>query len=239
MAGPAPLRQSALDIASLPRVPIGQTSNLPAEPGVYLAIDDANRVWYVGTAESIRERLRAHNRMDDLKRKGVTCIAWKTEEADSRRKALEKEAIKFLNPPLNVNHREFPVVDLGLTREEEIDRFFQLRIQHKRIETELEALKPNIVTHCEQSGGKIVHRFGTIQPQEYKSWQYSDEVELLRVKLKRAEQEERDSGKAKVKATTISPVVRLNAEALGKLSPGKSKDLVPSDREDEQTSQVA
>lgn len=79
---------------------------------------------------------------------------------------------------------------------------------------ELEALKPNLVSRCDQAGGKIVHRLGTLRCLPYKSWQYSDAVELQKLKLKQMMQSERENGIAQIKAETISPVAKLNLEAL-------------------------
>lgn len=86
-----PLRQPPLRPEDLARVLIDQLSNLPAHPGVYLATDDANRVWYVGIAESLRDRLLQHDRLPDLKSRGVTAVAWKPEEQLPDRRRLEKE----------------------------------------------------------------------------------------------------------------------------------------------------
>jgi len=215
MAQLRPLPQAPLDIASLARSPIGYDSLLPAEPGVYLAIDDANRVWYVGTADSIRDRIAGHDRMEDFKRSKVTSIAWKPEDGDPRRRQLEEKLIKFHHPPLNSqhNHAQAPLADFGLSREQEIDRFLQLRLDLRWIEAEMEALKPNIVTRCEMAGGKIEHPLGSIRVQAYKSWKYSEELESLKQELQQKEQEEKQNGVAKVKAVTMSPVVRLKAEA--------------------------
>ena len=198
-------------------MPLSQLANLPAEPGIYIAVDDANRVWYVGIADSIRERLTNHDRTADFKDRGVTALAWVQEQSPMRRRSLEKELIEYFHPPLNKQHNfnALPSMDLGLTPEQEIERFFRLRVQIKLIELELELLKPNIVTMCEQaSGNKILHRLGTISRQLFKSWQYSAETDSKNEALKLARKAEKDNGTAKVKSISVSPVARLNASVL-------------------------
>ena len=144
----SPIRKPSLDISSLAKISLEQRANLPAEPGVYFAVDDANRVWYIGLADCIRERLAVHDRLSDFKENGVTSIAWRCEGSPQRRRALERELIEFCHPPLNAQHNfhALPALDLGLTPDEEIERFLRLRVQYKLIELELELLKPNIVT---------------------------------------------------------------------------------------------
>ena len=165
------LRRPPLDVGAAARMPLTQLSNLPDEPGVYLAIDDGNRIWYVGIADSIRERLVNHDRMDDFKGSGVTAIAWRSEENTQSRRCLERDLIEYCHPPLNTQHnfQKLPAVDLGLTPDEEIERFLRLRVQLKLVELELESLKPNIITRCQQAGSRIEHRLGIIYPQAYKS----------------------------------------------------------------------
>jgi hypothetical protein len=176
-----------------------------------------NRVWYVGLADSLRARLQVHDRVSDFKSNGATSIAWKPEENRAVRQAIEKDLIEFFHPPLNKQHNfnSLPEVDLGLTPEEEVERFLRLRIQLKLIEMELELLKPNIVTRCEQAyAQKIIHKLGTIRRQSYKRWQFSAEVESLTEKLKVTKRSEQENGKATVAGLTVSPVAVLNAAVL-------------------------
>jgi hypothetical protein len=210
------LRQQPINVSSLANVPLSQTSMLPAENGVYLALDNAGRVWYVGIAQSIRGRFAPHDRMNDFRESQVTSIAWKSERTEAASRSMEKTLIEFFHPPLNFQHNfnELPAIDLGLSPEQEIERFLRLRVQLKIIELELELLKPNMITRCEQSGGKIAHRLGSIRCNSYKSWQYSEEVEVLKQKLKVLQEEERTTGKAAIKSESVSPVARLNGDAI-------------------------
>ena len=213
----SPLPKPPVDVPALAKMPLAQLANLPAEPGIYLAIDDANRVWYVGIADCIRERLGAHDRKADFIDRGATAIAWLPEHNLARRRSLEKDLIEFFHPPLNMQHNfnALPSMDLGLTPNEEIERFFRLRVQLKLIELELELLKPNIITRCEQAANnKILHNMGTITRQVYKTWQFSVETERKNEALKLARQAEKDNGTATVKSISVSPIARLNASVL-------------------------
>jgi hypothetical protein len=204
-----------IQIDALPRVALSTPEMLPDCPGVYLALDNANRVWYIGMAESsVRERVKAHDRTSDFRRKSVTYIAWESVQRAACR-GREANLIEFFHPPLNdvKNFNRMPEYDLGLTPEQEVERFLRLRIRLKVIELELEKLKPNIVTRCDQSGGKIQHRLGTIRAQEYKRWTYSKAVELLNVQLKAKRKEEELDGTAAVEIR-LSPIAKINPEAM-------------------------
>jgi excinuclease UvrABC nuclease subunit len=130
------LRTPPFEIESLPKLDLTGLSNAPAQPGVYLAIDDAGRVWYVGIADSLRQRLTAHDRLNDFQSHGVSHIAWLNESRPENRREIEKQLIEFCHPPLNNqnNFNNLPTFDYGLSQEEEVERFFKLRIQQKLIE---------------------------------------------------------------------------------------------------------
>ena len=136
-----PIRQLPIEIVKLATAPLSHTKALPDLAGVYFAIDTAHRVWYIGLADSIRERLSIHDRLADFRAKGVTSIAWQAESDAKRRRQLEKELIEFFHPPLNFQHNfnEWPQIDLGLSPDDEIERFLRVRVQLKLIELELEA----------------------------------------------------------------------------------------------------
>jgi excinuclease UvrABC nuclease subunit len=207
-----------IDIPALARVSFGEFASLPALGGIYLATDEANRVWYVGIADSLRGRFAAHEKLEAFKGKGASTIAFTTEQDAERRRALEKTLIEFFHPPLNLQHNfnSLPAADFGMTPDEEIERFLRLRIKLRLIELELEALKPNIVTRCEQSGGRVEHTLGSITAQRYKTWTFSLETEELRDRLKKAQELEKKNGVAQVKGQSLSPVARISAQALSK-----------------------
>ena len=209
----AQLRKPPVAIPSLAKVPLSRLANLPAEPGVYMAVDDANRVWYVGTSGSIRQRLVGHDRLPDFRKNGVTAVSWRCEDSLVHRTQLEEELIEYFRPPLNAEHkfRTLPTVDLGLTPDEEKERFLRLSIQQKQISFELEMLKPNIVTLCEQEATTLRHPLGIIYIQSRPSWQYSEEVDQMRRLLKTREESAREEETALIKSVTVSPAIRLHA----------------------------
>jgi len=210
------LARSPLEVGSLGRAPIGEPGFLPALAGVYLAIDAADRVWYVGQARSIRDRFVAHEKMPKFLEKKATLIAWQTEPDEERCTQLEIAAIEHFHPPLNDRHNfnALPHADFGLTPEQEVERYLQLRIDLKLTELELAALGPNIVSQCEQAGDKITHGLGTIWYITTKSYNYSGECELQKQALLLQQKTEREDGTAAVKAETTSPRYKLNAGAL-------------------------
>jgi hypothetical protein len=208
--------KSPLDVASLARAPIGELSFLPAACGVYLAVDAADRVWYVGKAGSIRERLTGHEKMSKFTEKKVAAIAFQTEADGEKCSQLEIAAIKHFHPPLNDQHNfnELPRADFGLSPEEEIERFFQLKIDLKMISLELAALAPNIVSQCERAGGKILHQNGSLWYGTAQSWQYSEECGKQKEQLLQRQKDERENGTALVTSEKTSPRYKLNASAL-------------------------
>ena len=208
--------RAPIEVASLGAAPLGQPQFLPAAAGVYLAIDAASRVWYIGLAESIRERLSDLEHHTDFREKKVTAIAWQAESDAELRRALEKTAIEYFHPPLNNQHNfnELPHTELGLSPEDEIERFFRLKIQAKLIELELAALSPNVVSQCETAGGKIAHQLGTISYQTYPSWRYSEETESLKQDLLQHQKHERENGRAIIRSEKTSPVTKLDGAVL-------------------------
>lgn len=95
-------------ISSLPRIPIAQlpitqsVQEVPASPAVWFAVDETNKVWYVGEAENLRNSLSSrHPKIKAFKENGVSSIAyWVVEK---KQKSLAKESRKKHNTPLNQN----------------------------------------------------------------------------------------------------------------------------------------
>ena len=213
------LATSPLDVGSLGRAPIGEPVFLPALAGVYLAIDAADRVWYVGQARSIRDRFAAHEKMPLFLEKKATLVAWQTEPDEERCSDLEIAAIGHFHPPLNDQHNfnALPHADFGLTPGREIERYLQRRIDLKLIELELAALGPEYREPLRAGRGQdhARARLGSIWYLTTKSYNYSRECErqgkqalLLRQKT------EKEDGTAAVKSETTSPRYKLNAAAF-------------------------
>jgi hypothetical protein len=208
--------KSPVNVASLAKAPIGEVGFLPAACGIYLAVDAANRVWYVGRGLSIRDRLLGHEKMVKFIENKVTAIAFQTEADEEQCAQLEIAAIKHFHPLLNDQHNfnELPRADFGLSPEQEVERYFQLRIDWKMIELELAALAPNIVSQCEQAGGKISHEIGLLWYLTVPSWKYSEECEKQKKELLKRQKDERTTGIALVASETTSPRYKLNPSAL-------------------------
>jgi hypothetical protein len=55
----------SFSIKKLGKVLLGDHNNLPDTPGIYFAIDSANRAWYVGiSTSSLRQRHAKHEKLD-------------------------------------------------------------------------------------------------------------------------------------------------------------------------------
>jgi hypothetical protein len=151
--------------------------------------------------------------MDDFRVWGVASIAWKEIE-EEKCPEVENEAIEFFGPPLNLqNNNAFPCAATGLSPAEEVQRYLRLKLEEKWIGLELDSLKPNIVSHCLESGGKITLALGTVQAQLYPLWQYSPAVEEQQRRLNDLRREEQESGKA-TKIEKTAPCVHLNRDVL-------------------------
>ena len=86
-------------------------SALPASPGVYLFLDDAGAVLYVGKAKDLRRRLtsyrnatrrKAHRKMRTLVRVAAA-LEVRPQESETQALLLENELIRTLRPPYNVD----------------------------------------------------------------------------------------------------------------------------------------
>ena len=203
-----------LDVYSLAKVPRQHTELLPDKGGLYLALDGAQRVWYVGQATSLRERLATHEKEPYFVECGVQFFAWQEAEECDGRNDLERRYIEHFAPPLNqlLVPKAKPCLNLGLSPEEELTRFVELRRQAAEIEFELNMLKANIVTRCEEQGGTIKLRDFQVYLSSRKSWEFSGAVENLEQELKKMRSNEQADGTAKVKSTTVFPVVRTVAK---------------------------
>jgi predicted GIY-YIG superfamily endonuclease len=97
----------ALDFSQLPSVPLPNRDRLPQCPGIYFAIDDQNRVLYIGLASNLWGRWKGqqHHRLEQLTRmhkKTPVRLAW-LDCSDRPHALLELETyyIAFYDPLLN------------------------------------------------------------------------------------------------------------------------------------------
>ena len=134
--------------------------------------------------------------MPDFRTRGVTVIVWKEFEEEKCHE-VETAAIRFFGPPLNLqNNNAFPCSASGLSPDEEIERFLRLKFEQRWIDLELEALKPNIVSHCLQAGGEVSHVLGTLKTRPYSSWQFSPAVDELQDRVTQLKWQEQENGVA-------------------------------------------
>ena len=202
------------DIYSYPKIPRQQPELLPHSGGIYIALDGAQRVWYVGQATSLRERLSAHEKLPQFVEAGVQFVAWREAADKEARDELERRFIERFAPPLNqlLIPRDRPVLQLGLTPEEELSRYLELKQQMTAIEFELNMLKANIVTRCEEKGGSVIMSGFHVFLNRRQSWRYSENIERMAVALAAARKVEQDQGIAVVTSTTVFPVVKVTAK---------------------------
>ncbi len=206
---------SEINVYDLPRVPLTNLKLLPAEAGLYFAIDDSGRIWYVGIAKSLRDRRSTHERLVDFKCALVTHFAWTIDLDAGSRNSNEQDFIRLFDPPLNDLHRtgRRPVIPTGRTRDEELQRFIEIKNMQSELEYELNKLKANIVSHCEEFGGKLDLPLAKVYLSSRTSYSYSSTVDLLSQELKKQKDEEVENGTAAVTSKAVFPVVRASSGA--------------------------
>lgn len=199
-------------ISKLAKVNLNNANDLPDSGGLYFAIDDASRVWYVGIAsESLRDRHQKHERKEDFK-KHCTKIAYLPYGDEEDLRDWEAAAIDKYNPPLNANLKEpeLPIVDLGYSKEKYLQRYREIKLLLESLEQELEDLKPAIVTLVEENGAPVKIDGLTASVTKRKKWEYSTEVTQLNDSLKQRKKYEEANGIATISGYTIYPSVRVS-----------------------------
>ena len=201
-------------IKKLAKTLLGDYNNLPDSPGIYFALDAANRVWYVGiSTTSLRKRHAKHEKFSEFKEHKIQHIAYFVWTDVDDLEEWEIGYIQKFDPPLNMNHaqKELPQIDLGYGEEKYISRYAEIKMQIALLEREMEELKPNLVTLLEREGGKIADKTlgfsGYLQSK--KTYQYSPETESLKDLLEESREKEREDGTASVKSITTYPVIRF------------------------------
>lgn len=194
----------------LPKIPLTNTANLPTSSGIYLVIDDANRVWYVGKASNLLERHKTHEHREDFLQNNCTKICvfiWEDlEDIDE----WEDYNIKHYNPPINNNLKQLPIRDLGYDKNHFLTRYGEIKEIIRTLEQEMSQLKPNIVSILEeQPEAKIKTLEFTAYITKRKIYQYSDAIKEIEELLKRKKEEEKEKGIAIISGYSIYPTVRL------------------------------
>jgi len=82
-------------------IPLAERNTLPKRPGVYIALDAENQVWYVGRARSLHKRwTQSHHRLAALQRVEGVRLAW-LEIPQGCLAYVERLLIDALGPRLN------------------------------------------------------------------------------------------------------------------------------------------
>lgn len=143
-------------IAKMSKCAINSLKQLPESPGIYFLIDDVNRVYYVGKAINLRQRLSKHDKMADFEccAQFVAYSQWLHEEDLDR---MERQAIVLFDPPLNSNLRQrdqFLFAKTGLDEEQTVEWSVLLKTWIKLFEDEYENHKTNLITIFEKNNAK-------------------------------------------------------------------------------------
>ena len=203
-----------IDVKKLASVPLNDLQGLPVYSGVYLAIDNALRVWYVGSSINLRQRLLTHDKLEDFKENNVTKIAFLPSE---NYQEDESKLINQFDPPLNsLNdfkkyHLPHVPVD-NLSPQQCFDRYCEVKELLKMLEDEAELLKPNVVSFIENNSedgtkyvGKNVRAWLTSRP----TYQHTEAVAKLEKQVKELKKKEIDEGVAKVIKTSTYPTIKF------------------------------
>ncbi|MBN2406123.1 MAG: excinuclease ABC subunit UvrC [Elusimicrobia bacterium] len=103
-----------------------KTENLPDRPGVYLFMDSATKVIYVGKALSIKKRVRSHFGKDRLDSKQIAMISvartvdYIVTRNEKEALVLEEQLIKSFKPRYNIllkDDKSFPYIEVSLGEE--------------------------------------------------------------------------------------------------------------------------
>jgi regulator of replication initiation timing len=200
-----------MQIKKLAKVLLNQTDNLPDTPGLYFAVDAANRVWYIGKSESsLRASHEQHERLNDFITNRVDKIAYLAWNDMDDINEWEKELIAKFNPPLNdlFAPEDLPIVELGYDKEKYLLRYKEIRLMIDTLSKELEELKPNLVTLIEENEGKIKTPSFNAYLGKRTTYNYSEAVESLEAKIKVLKKDEEKNGVATVKNFSVFPIVR-------------------------------
>jgi predicted GIY-YIG superfamily endonuclease len=181
--------------------------------GVYLAIDSALRVWYIGNSSNLRQRLLTHEKLDEFKENGVTKIAFIPTENYQEQEA---ELIEQFDPPLNsINiHKKYslPYVPVdNLSPQQCFERYCEVKELLKILEDEAEQLKPNVITFIEnnaEDGKKYIGKNVRAWLVNRATYQHSHEVLNLEKQLKEMKKKEIDEGIAKLIKITTYPTIK-------------------------------
>lgn len=108
------INPEALDLSALPYVPLEARSRLPAQPGIYFAIDHLGAVQYIGRSSDVQKRWRSHHKYKDLSLLDGVKIAYLFVDALELLPSIETALIEWFKPPLNCESAQFSGKGIGV-----------------------------------------------------------------------------------------------------------------------------
>lgn len=102
-------------------------------------------------------------------------------------------------------------------QENACDRGLRLKIELATLTAEYDELKPAIEAWCEANGGSYNSPLGSYATRYTPKYEYPAEVELLRVRLKQAEDAAKASGAAQVVNTAVSVAATICKNSTSKV----------------------
>lgn len=91
----------AIDLKTLPSLPLSERRQLPQVTCIYFAIDSQNRIQYIGKSVNLKLRWSGHHQSDRLARMEDVRIAWLEFSEPALLPEIELALIDWFLPPLN------------------------------------------------------------------------------------------------------------------------------------------
>jgi hypothetical protein len=95
------INPKALDIKTLPWLPLEEKAAFPKKPAIYFAIDSQGTVQYIGRSVNVRHRWGSHHKYDVLSEIGNVKIAYLFVDTVELLPKIEAALIEWFKPPLN------------------------------------------------------------------------------------------------------------------------------------------
>jgi hypothetical protein len=200
------------NIKKLPKVRISNPEALPPTSGLFFAIDNAARVWYVGTAKNLRESLKAEKIYSTFTFDTISWIAYFSWEDWDDLTDWEIDCLSKFNPPMNTSEDKcpLPIANLGYSQTQYLNRYKEIQDMIRLLEQEKDDLKPSIVSLIEVSDGVIATDSFTARISTRRSYTYSSQLEAMRRDVVSRQKDEEQSGVAQVKSESVFPVIKEN-----------------------------
>jgi DNA-binding XRE family transcriptional regulator len=102
------INPEAINLSTLPSVPIENSSKLPRIPGIYLAFDSLGVIQYIGRSANMKRRWYNHHRKYQLESMKGVRLAWIEVSELTLLPSIEEALITWFSPPLNRAFVESP-----------------------------------------------------------------------------------------------------------------------------------